>query len=118
MSLRTLAGHEIAASEIVPGDGREDDPGEDSSGEDEDSSDHPQNLHLNRLGDEAEYDEADKLWEENFELKRVREFEYFKAHGSPEFWTWWTARNRLGESSPEHPTTMNLLREQLSLLIR
>ena len=53
MSLRTLSGHEIAASEIVPGDGREDDPGEDSSGEAEDPSDHPQNLQLNRLGDEA-----------------------------------------------------------------
>ena len=39
MSLRTTAAHEIAASEIVPGDGREDDPGEDSSGEDEDPYD-------------------------------------------------------------------------------
>ena len=41
MSLRTTAVHEIAVSEILPGDGREDDPGLKAlnPGEDEDPSD-------------------------------------------------------------------------------
>ena len=66
MSMRTTAGHEIAASEIFLGDRREEDPG-------------------GGLGDEDPSDDDHGAWD--------RQEEYLRAHGSPEFWTWWTARN-------------------------